>query len=111
MRHVGLDYRGDRLVVYFSCVGHRPERVLATVIKLEGAPETWRAQGTFEVLRPGTAAEGADLPLAYSNGGISRTLVNELRDPAVFREGPQAWLLYSIAGEHGLGLARLNYRE
>lgn len=107
MRHVGLDYQRDRLVVYFSCVGHRPERVLATVVPLAGPPETWRAQGTFEVLRPGTPAEGADLPLAYSNGGISRTLVNELRDPTVFREGAHAWLIYSIAGEHGLGLARL----
>jgi hypothetical protein len=111
MRHVGLDLDGDRLVVYFSCVGHRPERILATMIDLRGPPETWRAQGTIEVLRPGTTDEGANLPLAYSNGGISRTRVNELRDPAVYRDGRDAWLVYSIAGEHGLGLAKLSYEN
>jgi hypothetical protein len=47
------------------------------------------------------------LPLAYSRGDISRTRVNELRDPVVFRKGAAAWLLHSTAGEHGIGLARL----
>ena len=37
--------------------------------------------------------------------------LNELRDPAVFRDGGNAWLLYTVAGEHGIGLARLNYEE
>ena len=111
IRHVGLDVVGDRLTVFFSCVGHRPERILATSIALQGPPESWRARDTIEVLRPGTAEEGADLPLAYSRGGISPTRVHELRDPAVYREGPAAWLLYSVAGEHGIGLAKLQYSE
>ena len=109
MRHVGVDTWGDRLVVYFSCVGHRPERILCTVVDLAGAPENWRARGVYEVLQPERPWEGADLPLAYSRGGISTNRVRELRDPAVFREGGRAWLLYSIAGEHGLGLASLDY--
>ncbi len=107
MRHVGTDVIGDKLTVYFSCVGHRPERILATAVEMKGAPETWKAHGVFEVLRPEREWEGAKLPLAYSNGGISRTRVNELRDPAVFREGAAAWLLYTTSGEHGLGLAKL----
>lgn len=108
IRHVGVDVEGDRLVVYFSCVGHRPERILCTVVDLHGPPETWKARGTHEVLRPETPEEGSDRPLAYSHGGISRTHVRELRDPAVYREGADAWLLFSIAGEHGIGLAKLN---
>lgn len=111
MRHVGVDTWDDRLVVYFSCVGHRPERILCTVIDLAGAPETWKARGAYEVLRPERRWEGADRPLAYSRGGISTTRVRELRDPAVYREGERAWLVYSIAGEHGLGLARLDYER
>lgn len=111
IRHVGVDVEGDRLVVYFSCVGHRPERILCTTVALEGAPETWRAHGTHEVLRPERSWEGAELPLAYSRGGISTTRVRELRDPAVYRDGDHAWLLYSIAGEHGLGLATIQYKD
>ena len=36
IRHVGIDIRGNLLVVYFSCVGHRPERLLATAIDMTG---------------------------------------------------------------------------
>jgi hypothetical protein len=111
IRHLGVDVVGDRLFVYFSCVGHRPERILATVVDLKGEPETWKAHGAIEVLRPETPEEGAGLPLAFSKGGISLTRVHELRDPAVYRDGGDAWLFYSIAGEHGLGLARLRYGE
>lgn len=107
IRHVGVDIAGARLVVYFSCVGHRPERILCTVVDLAGPPESWRAHGVHEVLQPERVWEGADLPLAYSRGGISTTRVRQLRDPAVYREGERAWLIYTIAGEHGLGLAEL----
>jgi len=61
------------------------------------------------VLQPERSWEGADLPLLYSRGGISTAPVRELRDPAVYRNGHDAWLLYSIAGEHGIGLAALKY--
>jgi hypothetical protein len=112
LRHVGLDLYRDHLFVYFSCVGHRPERILCTVVKLAGPPETWRARGAIEVLRPERPWEGTDLPLAYSRGGSTikrgRNRVHELRDPGVWREGDRAWLLYSIAGEAGLGIADLH---
>jgi hypothetical protein len=111
IRHVGLDVHDGHLVVYFTFVGHRPERVLATFVPLSGPPETWRARGIVEVLQPETAWEGADLALEFSRGGIVRGMVRQLRDPHVFREGEQAWLLYSAAGEHALGMARLRYER
>lgn len=115
IRHVGTDVKGDRLYVYFSCLQHRPERIIATTIELRGPPETWRARGVIEVLQPERPWEGADLPLAYSRGGSTikygYNRVRELRDPGVYREGDAAWLLYSTAGEYGLGLARLHYQS
>ncbi|HRE82224.1 MAG TPA: hypothetical protein PLN52_14340 [Opitutaceae bacterium] len=113
IRHVGTDVKGDRLYVYFSCLQHRPERIIATTIELRGPPETWRARGAIEVLQPERPWEGSDLPLAYSRGGSTikygYNRVRELRDPGVYREGEEAWLLYSTAGEYGLGLAKLHY--
>jgi hypothetical protein len=106
---VGVDVDGDRLTVFFSCVGHRPERILCTLVDLKGPAESWKARHAIEVVRPETESEGANLPLAFSRGGISRTRVNELRDPAVFRENGIAWLIYSVAGEHGLGLAQVQF--
>ncbi len=114
IRHVGTDVHDGRLYVYFSCLKHRPERIIATVVEMQGSPETWKARGVFEVLQPDRPWEGADLPLAYSRGGSTikygYNRVRELRDPGVYREGDDAWLLYSTAGEYGLGLARLHYR-
>ncbi len=113
IRHVGTDLHNGRLYVYFSCVSHRPERIIATVVDLKGPPETWRARGTIEVLQSERTWEGADLPLAYSKGGsvikyrYAHNRVRELRDPAVYREGNDAWLLYSTAGEYGIGIAKL----
>lgn len=113
IRHVGTDLHKGRLYVYFSCVSHRPERIIATVVDLKGPPESWTARGTFEVLQPAREWEGADLLLAYSKGGsvikyrYEHNRVRELRDPGVYREGNDAWLLYSTAGEYGIGIAKL----
>jgi len=117
IRHVGTDVHKGRLYVYFSCVSHRPERIVATVVDLKGPPETWKARGVIEVLQPEREWEGADLPLAYSKGGsvikyrYAHNRVRELRDPGVYREGDDAWLLYSVAGEYGIGLAKLEIRD
>jgi hypothetical protein len=40
-------------------------------------------------------------------GGIMSP-VKQLRDPAIYREGDKLWLLYSIAGEQGLAIGRLD---
>ncbi len=109
IRHAGVDIAGDLLLIYFSCVGHRPERIYVTSIEMKGDPESWRAKGALEILRPEKEWEGASLPLEYSRGGRSRAWENGLRDPAVFRDGGKIWLLYSTAGEHGIGLAQLHY--
>lgn len=109
LRHIGLDVTGDWLMIYFSCVGHRPERILCTAVEMKGPPASWKARPPVEVIRPARAWEGAELPLAYSKGGRSRAAENALRDPTVFREGHQTWLIYATAGEHGLALASLRY--
>ncbi|MSV27345.1 MAG: hypothetical protein EXQ52_01160 [Bryobacterales bacterium] len=109
IRHVGVDTDGDRMWVYFSCVGHQPERILATSVKMTGDPGGWKARGVIEVLRPETDWEGAGLPLAYSKGGRSKSWERGLRDPAIFRESGKIYLLYASAGEHGIGIAQVVY--
>jgi beta-xylosidase len=54
------------------------------------------------------AWEGAELPARPSLRGELNTAVNELRDPAVFRDSDGSlWLLYTGGGEQAIGLARL----
>ena len=51
---------------------------------------------------------GADLPLAPSQRGLTEVRVRQLRDPGIFEENGETYLLYSVAGEAGIAIARLH---
>jgi beta-xylosidase len=62
-------------------------------------------------LRPETAYEGADLPLKKSSAGAASGRENALRDPAIFVDDDgRTYLLYSVAGESGIGIAELTQK-
>ena len=67
----------------------------------------WQETEAVEVLRPERAWEGADAPLEPSVRSTAYGHVNQLRDPAIFSEGGHTYLLYSVAGESGIGIAEL----
>lgn len=53
---------------------------------------------------------GRGLALEPSCRGIVRAPVWQLREPAIFQEGPRTWLLYSVAGESGIAIVELEMR-
>jgi len=59
------------------------------------------------VLEPESEYEGADLPLETSVRNWAPERVRQLRDPAIFREGENTHLLYSVAGEAGIAIAEI----
>jgi len=108
IRHGAVDVNGSEMVIYFTCVGHRPERIYRTTCRLEGDWTSWKAEPKMqEVLRPEEPWEGAALPLDFSRGGPSPGPENALRDPCIFKERNKTYLLYSVMGEHGIAIARL----
>ena len=77
-----------------------------------GAPwNAWTASDPVEVLRPERDWEGADLPVRPSRRGSINVPVNQLRDPAIFEEDGAVYLLYSVAGERGIALARVEISQ
>jgi hypothetical protein len=111
MRHLALKVADPYLYVFFSCIGHKPERVLVSVIKLtDNWVSEWNPSRPFEVLRPELEYEGANLPLEISKGGAVLRPVHELRDPCIFTEDGQDYLIYSVAGESGIAIAKLSLR-
>ena len=68
----------------------------------------WSVTTPVELLRPERAWEGARLPLVASQGGAIDVPVNQLRDPAIYEEDGRVYLLYSVAGERGIGLAEVH---
>ncbi len=109
MRHSALLLRDDTLYVFWTQVGHEPERILLSTIELDGDWMSWQESQAVEVLRPETEWEGANLPIEPSQRGHSDVAVNQLRDPAIFEEDGEVYLLYSVAGESGIAIARLQF--
>ena len=111
MRHCALLKRGERLHVFWTQVGHAPERILLSTIDLSVPWTQWKETKAIEVLRPERSWEGAELPLEPSMGSVAYGRVNQLRDPAVFEEDGRVFLLYAIAGEAGIAIAELHLTD
>lgn len=108
MRHAALELRGDELLVFWTRVGDAPEHIMLSRIDLRPAWTEWRASEPEDVLLPETQCEGATQPLAASVRGAIMEPANQLRDPCIFEEAGNVWLLYSIAGESGIAIAELS---
>jgi hypothetical protein len=68
----------------------------------------WQESAAVEVYRPARAWEGAREPVKPSLRSSVDHPVNQLRDPFVFVDEGAAHLVYAVAGEAGLGIARLD---
>jgi hypothetical protein len=107
MRHAGLDLRDHELDIYYSSVGDQPERIRRTTIDMSTDWTTWRGSKVQEVLRTETDYEGLAASNEPSTGGADHEPVHQVRDPYVFNEDGRKYLVYSVAGEKGLGIAEL----
>lgn len=107
MRHSALQLEGDTLFVYYTNVGDAPESILLSAIDLKPDWRRWHATAPRRLLRPEHDYEGGHLPPAPSVRGLVHDPVCQLRDPAIFSERDRTYLLYSVAGEHGIAIAEL----
>lgn len=107
MRHSAIKLDGNQLTVFYSNKLDCPERILCSTIDLTPDWMDWQPSPAETVLEPETEYEGADLALNPSESGKIANRVRQLRDPCIYREGNETYLLYSIAGEHGIAIAKL----
>jgi len=107
VRHYAVLKRDETLLVFYSRIGDRPERILCTCLDISGDWKYWKCSDPVEVLAPEMDYEGGNLPLVASAVGMAYERKRELRDPAIYEEGGETYLLYSVAGESGIGLAEI----
>lgn len=108
IRHVAVKLTDKFLYVFYSCLGHVPERILVSVFRLsDDWISNWKLSDPMEVLKSKEVYEGIEFPIKPSEFGSAKTPVHELRDPFIFTENGQNYLLYSVAGEFGIAIARL----
>ena len=107
MRHSAVLIHGDTLNVFYSNAHDCPERILWVSIDLDSDWHKWHGSTPKTLLTPETEYEGADCPVEPSERGSVHHRVHQLRDPCVFEEEGKTFLLYSVAGEHGVAIAEL----
>lgn len=106
-RHVAVLKRDEELLIFYSRGLDRPERILLSRMSLTGDWSTWEPSEPQEVLRPTKRYEGGWRRLTTSRFGKTTSKVRQLQDPAVFEEDGRSYLLYTCAGERGIGIAEL----
>jgi hypothetical protein len=111
MRHNALLVRDNTLYVFWTQSGHAPERIFVSTVDMSGDWMDWNESEPVEILRPETEYEGALLEISPSRRGHIDIPVNQLRDPAIFEENGMVYLLYSVAGESGIALSRIDLVE
>jgi hypothetical protein len=107
MRHAALKLDGHILSVFHTNVGDAPESILLSTIDLRPDWRSWKESPAVTVLRPELDYEGAREPVKPSVRGLVHGPVNQLRDPAIYREGDRTYLPYSVAGENGIAIAEI----
>ena len=107
MRHSALKLDGNRLSVFYSNAGDCPERILLATIELSSDWMNWRESEAVTVLEPEMEYEGTSLPSEPSVRDWVPEPARQLRDPAIFQEDGNTYLLYSVAGEYGIAIAEL----
>ncbi len=111
MRHAALLVRGQRLLVFYTQIGDEPERILLSQIDLRTDWQSWQPSPPSVVLEPEHDYEGGHLPLLPSVRGMASSPVRQLRDPAVLDADEGLHLLYAVAGESGIAIARMTVAD
>lgn len=107
VRHTAPWVEGETLYLLYSLAGDRPERILLSTIDVSRDWREWEPSDPAIILEPERDYEGGDLPLEESSYGSVSGPVRQLRDPDIYREDDRLYMLYSVAGENGLAIARL----
>jgi len=109
VRHSAIYKKENDLYLFFSKVGDVPEQILYTKVDISSADwNDWVAEPVRSLLKPTLDWEGANESLIPSSRGEMGVKVNQLRDPAIFEEDGQLYLLYTGAGEQAIGIAKLS---
>lgn len=106
-RHTAVRVEGDFLRVYYTAIGDCPEAIRLATVRLDRDWREWEAVEHGVILEPEEAYEGVAAPMEPSRAGAVHHPVRQLRDPCFFEEGPERYLLYSVAGESGIAIASM----
>lgn len=109
MRHSAVLKRGDHLYVFWTRVGDAPESIMLSTIDISGDWMDWEESEEVVLLKPEFDWEGSEAPIEPSVRSTAYGTVNQLRDFVLYVEDGVVYLLYAVAGESGIALARVDF--
>lgn len=109
MRHSAVIVRDNHLYVFWTRVGDAPESIMLSTIDLRKDWMEWEESEEVVLLKPEFEWEGANAAVEPSVRSTAYGQVNQLRDPALYHEDGTLYLLYAVAGESGIALARVDF--
>ena len=111
-RHTSVFLEDDDLYIFYSLIGDTPESIRMIQLKLDTDINNWDVIHMEKILKPELKYEGSEYPIIPSMPGSSTLRygggVNEVRDPYIYVENKNIYLLYTLAGELGIGLAKID---
>ena len=111
IRHSAVHIKDNSLYIYYTCIGDCPECIYVCKIDMD----EWEVRYNEKLIKPTREYEGMNEPLIPSLPGSSTLrygrAVNELRDPCIYVEGDDLYMLYTLSGEMGIGLTKLHNLE
>tara|TARA_R100000152_G_C6755769_1_gene179509 strand:- start:1073 stop:1408 length:336 start_codon:yes stop_codon:yes gene_type:complete len=107
MRHASTFVESDYLYIFYTVVGDSPESIMMIKLKLDNEIDNWEVMESQTILKPELRFEGVQLPKFPSSFGAALQPLNEVRDPFVFKNKDELFLLYSFAGETGIALSKI----
>lgn len=107
LRHTGLYLKRQTLQIFFSRINDTPESILWSTMTLDDDWRQWQLTPPRMILQPETIYEGIDLPNEPSQKGDAKGRQHQVRDPFIFEDDGELYLLYSVAGEYGIAIAKI----
>jgi hypothetical protein len=108
VRHLTTFLENNILHIFFSSSHDTPERIYYTQSILNSDSKSWSSQSFQCVMQAKEVWEGGNLIPKLSEGGAAKTILNEVRDPFIFKDyDGKIYLFYCAGGERGIGMAQV----
>ena len=108
-RHSCIFIINSTIYVFFSNIGDNPEHIKVGELIINQKNNICNIINIKSIIKPELYYEHHNTPLIKSEIGRAKDYVRQLRDPYVFKDENDIYILYSVCGEKGIAIAKINF--
>ena len=103
IRHTAILVEDDIIYLFYSLIGELQESIYCCILNIDNFMVT----NKYKLLKPTLKYEGFNFTKEKSKIGMEKKFVNQVRDPGIYKNKNNKYLLYSVSGEKGIAIAKL----